>query len=178
MSKRRKKIDPNQSELDFDSPINEYRKLRENILSGSRANAVQAENYDEACIEIAAAIKRMLRESGMSREEVVDAINEYFGWSPPPAPSRVGGEKTKAKPLSIHMFNHYLSKPAEYPMPTVYVFAIHHITRSLEVARLLAEAEEGRVVSKGEVRELALGKLDNAIQEMQRLKKEFRGMKR
>ena len=59
-------------------------------------------------------------------------------------------------------------------MPAFYLFAIQRITESLEPARCLAEAEEAKVISKGEVRQWALGKLDETIVEMQRLKKELR----
>ena len=72
------------------------------------------------------------------------------------------------------MFNHYLSKPAEYRLPAYYLFAIQRITESLEPAQCLAEAEDAKVISKGEVRQWALGKLDETIVEMQRLKKELR----
>jgi len=42
----------------------------------------------------------------------------------------------------------------------------------------MAELEGGRVISRAEVRELSMGKLDNAIKEMQRMKKELLGGKK
>jgi len=167
MSKRSEKLDPRQLSFDFDKKIEEYTSLRSELINPPAAPK-KIESCEEACIEIAAAIKRAIRASGMSREEMVDAINEFFGWSP-------GG---RGKTLSIHMLNHYLSKPAAYPIPTFYLFAIQHITGSLEPTRVLAEAEDARIISGDEVRQMALGKLDETILEMQRLKRELRGRRR
>jgi len=165
MSKRKKRIDPNQLSFIFDQKIEEYATLKDEIVN-TPSQMPQNQSYEEACIEMAAAVKRSLRSTNMSRAEMVDTINDYFGW--PHAP------QVEGKHLSLHMLNHYLSKPAEYPMPAFYLFAIQRITESLEPARCLAEAEEAKVISKGEVRQWALGKLDETIMEMQRLKKELR----
>ena len=165
MSKSKKRIDPNQLSFLFDRQIEEYATLKNEIVS-TPSQPLQNQSFEEACIEMAAAVKRAIRNTNLSREQMVDAINDYFGW--PHAP------QVEGKHLSFHMLNHYLSKPAEYPMPAFYLFAIQRITESLEPARCLAEAEEAKVISKGEVRQLALGKLDETIIEMQRLKKELR----
>ncbi len=165
MSKKRQKIDAKQAALDFDGPIQQYENLRIKLLEGSERKRI--DSYEEACIEVAATVKSTLRASSMSREELVDAINDYFG--------ATGKSKYR---LSIHMFNHYLSKPTIYPMPAVLIFSIQHVTGSLETISAFAKAEEARVISGEEVRKLAIGKLDDAIAEMQRLKKEFRGIKR
>jgi len=103
----------------------------------------------------------------MSREAVLDGINAYFGWN-----------DEKQKSLSIHMLNHYLSKPSEYNIPAAMLFAVLRVTGSLEPLKPLAEAEGGRVITGDEVRKLALGKIDDAIIEMQRLKKEIRGTRK
>ena len=166
MSKRKKRIDPNQLSFCFDQKIDEYTALKEEIITSPTARPVHIHSFEESCIEIAAAVKRAIRNTNMSREQMVDAINDYFGW---PHASQVEG-----KHLSLHMFNHYLSKPAEYRLPAYYLFAIQRITESLEPAQCLAEAEDAKVISKGEVRQWALGKLDETIVEMQRLKKELR----
>ncbi|OPY15639.1 MAG: hypothetical protein A4E66_00043 [Syntrophus sp. PtaB.Bin001] len=162
MSKKRINLDPKQRSFDFDTPIQEYETLRIKLLAGPE-KPLRVESYEEACIEIAGTVKSAIRSWGGSREELVDAINAYFGTS---------------KRLSIHMLNHYLSKPTEYPLPAVLIYAIQHITGSLETIATLAQAEEARVISGEEVRKLAIGKLDDAIAEMQRLKKEFRGIKK
>ena len=160
MSKSPKGIDQRQMGFDFDRKIEEYRELKKEILSGQPPKHI--ESYEEACIELAAAAKRAIRQTDLSREQTVDAINEYFGW-----------EGTKR--LSIHMFNHYLSKPVAYPIPAYLIFAIQHITESLEMTRALAEPADAHVISGDEVRQMTLGKLDETILEMQRLKKELRG---
>ncbi|PKN67160.1 MAG: hypothetical protein CVU57_04205 [Deltaproteobacteria bacterium HGW-Deltaproteobacteria-15] len=148
----------------FDARIEQYRDLKEEILKGEPPKPI--ESFEEACIGIAASWKRAIRESGLSREQVVDRINEFFGWG--------NGSK---KALSIHMFNHYLSKPIQYPPPAYLVFPIQHITGSLEPTKAFAEPEDAKVISGDEVRQMALGKLDETILEMQRLKKELRGKK-
>lgn len=163
MSKRKKLLDPRQKELDFSQKLEAYETLREEIhqtIAEGKESVKPIESCDEACVEIAAAVKRAIRKSNLSREQIVDAINAYFGGT--------------AKPLSIHMFNHYLSKPAEYPLPAYLLFPIMRITGSLEPIQPFAEAEDARVITGGEERALALGKLDATITEMQRLKKEIK----
>jgi hypothetical protein len=166
MTKNGKRIDTEQSVFDFDAPIEAYSKLREDLLT-SPAVVTTVETYEEGCIEIAASVKRMIRDSGKSREEMVDAINQYFGWN--------GADKRKC--LTITTFNNWLSKPVEYPIQAIYITAIQHICKSMETTRYFAELEGGKIITGDEVRKLALGKLDDAIAEMRRLKREFRGGK-
>ena len=183
MSKRRKKIDahPDQLRLDFESRIRIYEETRNEILDACRSTSreIQIESDAEACIEFAASVKRAIRESGLSREQVVDGINEFFGW---PTADQVAGLKkssrNKTKHLSIHMFNHYLSKPVEYPMPSFYIYAIQHVTGSLEPTRSFAEPMGAKTISGEEVRQMALGKLDQTISEMQKLKRQLKGSRR
>ncbi|MBW2562091.1 MAG: hypothetical protein JRE40_14730, partial [Deltaproteobacteria bacterium] len=78
------------------------------------------------------------------------------------------------KPLTIHMFNNYLSKPSEYPIPVYYLYAIHRVTRSLEPAATLVAPEGARIASGGELRQMTLGKLEENMVEMRRLRKELR----
>lgn len=167
MSKKRRRIDPDQLSFDFDRHIKEYTRLKHALLAHDEQKERESESFEEACIEVSAAIKQAIRETNMSREQIVDAINDYFGWP--------GKEAKKGKHLSIHMFNHYLSKPAEYPIPTFYIYAIQHITGSLIPTMSLAEAEGARVISGDEVRQMAVGKLDETILEMQKLKRDLRG---
>jgi len=136
MSKKENRIDTKQAAFDFDRPLQEYENLRVK-LTAAPEKTHQCESFAEGCIEIAATVKSALRASGMSREEMVDAINAYFGVD------------RKGKRLSIHMFNNHLSKPAGYPLPAVYIFAIQHITGSLETIEALAKSEQARVISGG-----------------------------
>lgn len=170
MSKRRKRIEnPNQLKLDFERKIESYQTARQEILDACQnpQPTRHIESEAEACIEIAAAIKRAIRQTNMSRDQVVDGINEYFG--------RTEDNENSKKPLSIHMLNNYLSKPVEYPIPTYYIYAIQYVTGSLEPAQALIEGMDARVISGAEIRQMALGKLDETILEMQQLKKELRG---
>jgi len=169
MSNRRKNIDADQLTFDFDSKIDEYARLKEEILSPAAPPVNEMEDYREACIAMAASAKRAVRESGMSREEVVDAINNLFGWP--------REHRKKGRHLSIHMFNHYLSKPVQYPIPAFILWAMQHVTKSLAPTVAFAEPEDARVISGDEVRQMTLGKLDETILEMQRLKRELRGRK-
>ena len=162
MSKRKNCLDTRQMSFNFDRHIDEYRDLKAEILDQEPQKVNHT--YQEACIEIAAALKRMQRQSGLSREQLVDLVNEYFGW----------GAKS-IKRLTIHMFNHYLSKPVQYPIPSYYIFAVQAVTVSLEICQTFAGAEHARVISRDEVRQMTLGKIDENIMELQRLKKELRG---
>ncbi len=168
MSKNKQKNDtvhPDQQSFDFETPLQEYEALRVKLITGPE-KPKRVESFSEACIEIAASVKTAIRLTNKSREEMVDAINAYFG-------AEEGGYN-----LSIHMLNNYLSKPNQYHMPAALIFAIQHITGSLETTQIFARAEGAQVISGEEVRKLAIGKLDDAIAEMQRLKKEFRGIKK
>lgn len=174
MPKARPKLDPRQLQMDFDAMMEEYEQSRKEIVESMQEHALKRSSVptitcsaDEVCVEIAAACKRAIRDSGMSRDQLVDAINGYFGWSE-------NGEGER-KPLSLHMLNHYLSKPSDYPIPLFILYAIQHITWSLEPAKALVEPFDARVITGEEVRQMTLGKLDDTIVEMQRLKKELRG---
>jgi len=124
-------------------------------------------NEFEACEAVALAIKQAIRKTNLSRDQVVDAINDYFsrrfdGADADPCVCR--------KPLSLHMFNHYLSKPRQYPIPAYYLFAIHHITGSLLPAEVIIGPEGARVATADQIRQIAIGKLQEAIHEMRQRK--------
>jgi len=167
MTKKHKRIVTNQASLDFDTPIEAYSRLRDEILNAPQPVCI-VESYEEIAIEQAAVVKATIRESGMSRDQIVDAINQYFGW--------VTNDKRKC--LTLATLNNYLSKPIQYPFPSIIIISIQHICRSLKPIGFMAELEGGRVISRAEVRELSMGKLDNAIKEMQRMKKELLGGKK
>ena len=169
MSKSTNKIDNKQLSLDFEAQVDTLLSAKTELIQAIEAKTTphQVEDADEAMIEIAAAIKRALRESGLTREELVDGVNRYFG--------RTDALDLPGHKLSIHMLNHYLSKPTDYPIPAYYLFAIHHITGSLEPARAIVAAEGARVASGAEVRQMQLGKLEETLAEMHRLKRELKG---
>lgn len=107
---------------------------------------------------------------------MVDAINAQYGW-----PTIAQAEEMKERPdghLSLHMFNHYLSKPTDYKMPGAILFGVIRATRSLEPIRAIAAAVGGDVLSQDEKDELLLGKMEKAVYEMNRLSKELKTGKR
>jgi len=133
MSRRKEKIDPNQMEFDWDFPskleqvLLERSELHEKVITGPPKKR-RTENEYDLCVLLAAGMKKAISESGLSRDQVVDGINNYFGRNHEDAAREEG---ICRNPLTIHMLNNYLSKPAECPMPAYYLFAIHHITDSL-----------------------------------------------
>jgi hypothetical protein len=167
----------NQLPLDFEALVDEYIEVKTDLVeaAGRKPGPMSAESEMEACIEIAAAIKRTLRESGKSRDQLVDGINAYFGRTDE------GAEKDPPecrKPLTIHMLNNYLSKPCEYPIPAYYLYAIHHVTGIIEPAATIVAAAGGQVATAEEIRLLQLGKLEQTLDEMRRLRSELRGKAR
>lgn len=166
MSKNRPHVDTRQMELDFDAKIELYQKARSEVLdvyNGNRTTHKNIESIDEIYIGNAVACKQAIRDSGLSREQVLEGINAYLQAS--------GG----VRELSIHMLNHYLSKPAEYPMPLHIIYALQGVTLSLAPIKTVAEDFDAKVITREETRQMALGKLDETIAEMMRLKRELRG---
>lgn len=173
MPPRKKPTDPNQLPLDFTAQVDEYVEVKADILEAAKEPLHRqcGENEMEACIEIAAAVKRTLRESGMSRDQLVDGINSYFGRSEQGA---ISAPPECRKPLTLNMLNNYLSKPCEYPIPAYYLYAIHNVTGIIEPAATIVAAEGAQVATAHEVRLLQLGRLDQTIAEMQTLKKQLK----
>jgi len=179
MSKRNEKIDINQMEFDWDFPsklekvMHERSDIHDQIIAGP-PKVRQTENEFEICVMLAAGIKKAIDESGLSRKEIPDLINAYFGRTEDGAKEC---DPVCRNPLTLNMFNNYLSKPAEVPIPAYYLFAIHHITRSLEPAKALVEAEGARIATGSEIRQMNIGKLEEHILEIKKLKKELKEMR-
>jgi hypothetical protein len=172
-----KRIDPDQLYFDFDSKVDEIVELKTSILTSSNMPRIHStRSLDEDCITLAAGLKEAIRESGLSRDQVADEINVLYGWPTSEAFKSLSGEIQKhTQHLSIHMLNHYLSKPSEYKIPGFLIFAIQQVTGSLKACDLIARDQGGQVISSAEKVELTLGKLDTTILEMNRLKRELRG---
>jgi len=107
MSNRREKIDPRQMEFDWDfsskleKVLHEREELKDRVIAGPR-QTMKTENEFELCVLLAAGIKKAITESGLSREQMVDEINAYFGRT------HEGALKLDPEcrnPLTIHMFN-------------------------------------------------------------------------
>jgi len=182
MAKKVKKIDTKQRPLPFGERVISHLVETEEILAEicTHKPPQEIENYEDACMALAMAIKTAIKESGDSRAEVADKINQYFGW--PCAKEMEAlkdkGEDKGVKHLSVHMFNHYLSKPAEYPIPGYIIYAIQNVTESLAPCRSFAEAEGGEVVSMAEREILSVGKLFETKVQVNRLLSEFSRVKR
>jgi len=179
MAKRQTKIDKNQMSFDlsYSQQVDRYVEAKAEIHEAIQHVAVAApvENEFEACIEIAAAIKKAVRDSGLSREQLVDAINEYFGRTVEGADA---DPPTCRKPLTINQLNHYLSKPVDYPFPSYYLYAVHAVTGIIEPAATIIAAAGGQVATEEEVRLLQLGKLEQTLDELRKLRSELKGRAR
>lgn len=168
MAKTQKRLDIAEGQLrfDFSAVVDRFIEAKEELLSTAEhpPSAVAVESEAELCVEIAAGIKRAQREASMSREQLVDAVNSTLGRS----------EHAGRKPLSIHMLNHYLSKPTEYPIEAIYLLAIMVVTGSLEPARALVAPLGAQVISGAEVRHMQIGRIEETLAELQRLKREIK----
>jgi hypothetical protein len=169
MTKRGKFSDNSQMAIDFDQPIERYARLREELISDPPPQ-IEAREYawEEYCLEVAVAAKRAIRDSGLSRPQFVDAINRFFGWP-------IEGEGSgRDKRMTLAMLQNHLCKPAAYPFDVPLIHAIVRISGSLEPLSAMAGTEGCQLLTRDEAKLLALGKIDNALAELQRIKKTFR----
>jgi hypothetical protein len=127
-------------------------------------------NDFEACIAVASATKHAITEVGLSREQIVDRINRYFGRT---KKGCKGNNPVCFKPLTISMLNNYLGKPLEYKLPAYLIFAINEITKSLIIPETFVKAMGGEVLRAEEIKSHTLIKLQKNIDEMQKLKKQI-----
>jgi hypothetical protein len=174
MSRHKEIIDPNQQQFDFDfsDRVERYIEAREQIADAIEQGppALDFENEFEVCMDIAMAAKRAMREWGGSREQMVDAINAFFGRSEAGAKA---DPPTCRNPLTIHMLNNYLSKPTECPMPAYLLVAIHNVTGRMYPAETIVGYEGAKVATGTELRQMTLGKLEETLGEMRKLKREL-----
>jgi hypothetical protein len=178
MSKRRKKIDPRQRtfQFSFQKKIETFAEATEDVQKAIEEGppTCEVENEYEACIEIAAAIKMAIRPSGLSREQVVDAINDYFGRT---SEGSKTDPPTCRRPLSINMFNNYLSKPTDYPIPAYYEYAIQAVTESMEPSSTILAARGATVASGKDLRHQTMGKIIGLKNEIRQLERQLNGKK-
>ena len=178
MSRRKEKLDPNQMQFDFswertvDSYVETRQEIEEAVAEGPPRPPSAYHSEFELCVEIAASVGRAIRKSNLSREQVVDGVNDYFGRSPEGAKE---DPPTCRNPLTLHMLNKYIGKPDEAPIPAYYLVAIMQVCSSLEPAQALVEPMSGKVVSAEETRLYTLGKLEQSIAEMHKLRRELKG---
>jgi len=173
MSPRYRHDDPNQLHMEFCERIETFAEVTREILDHANA-AVKAlectegiETEDELHVEIAAACKQAIRESGMTRDQVLDGINRYLGRT------EDGETPDRKKKYSIHMLNNWLSKPSDNRLPTRVLHAIVKITGSLVPYEVLVADAGGVVISSAERTELQLGKLEQLIREAASMKRQL-----
>jgi len=176
MRNRHRPHDPNQAEFCFSETIVIHCESCEDIFERvsdvptARQLGGTPKSELELAIEIAAACKKAIRESGLSRDQVLDRINELFGRNGPETAAGPDDLNNGSKPLSLPMFNHYLSKPHEYKIQPWLLQGICRVTGSLEPLEPLVSPLGARIVSAEETTELMLGKLEAQIRESRRLK--------
>ncbi|MDA8138018.1 MAG: hypothetical protein M0036_05125 [Desulfobacteraceae bacterium] len=157
MSRGSKRLDPNQMQFDFDfdQRVEHYVEARlqiaEAIDVGTQPRTF--ENELELTIEIAMAAKQSIKEWGGSREQLVDGVNAYFGRS---------AEGVQADPPTCRN-----------PMPAYLLVAIQSVTKHLHPANLIVSYEGAQVATGAELRQMTLGKLEETLLEMRRLKREL-----
>ncbi len=174
MSRRSQKIDTHQMQFDFEfgQQVDRYIETKIQIEDAIEKGPPSAEfeNEFEVGVEIAAAAKRAVREWGGSRDQLVDEINRFFGR----CEEGVAAEPpTCRNPMTIHMLNNYLSKPNDYPIPAYLIVAIQSITGLMYPAETIVGYEGAKVATGAELRQMTLGKLEESISEMRRLKREL-----
>ena len=166
-------------EFDWDFPsklekvLQDRAELHEKVILGP-PKFKQTENEFEVCIMIAAGIKKAIDQAELSRDQVVDLINEYFGRTKDEA---CKDEPVCRNPLTINMFNNYLSKPTEYPIPAYYEYAIQAVTESVEPSSTILAARGATVASGKDLRHQTMGKIIDLKNEIRKLEKQLNGKK-
>lgn len=140
------------------------RALHEVVAQGPEYACGEAE--EELCNEVAMALKQDLRESGMSREELLDQLNAFFGRT-----EEGYKEETCKKPVTLNMLNNYLSKPSTYPLPTHFQFAFNRIFNSFRVQNVIVGVMGAQVISGEDMRRLAVMKVRELRDSASRLEK-------
>lgn len=142
-------------------------KSLDDILRAGPGSACD-ERESELASEVAMAVKQDLRESGMSREQFLDALNVALGRTEAGAE---GDNPSCKKPITLNMLNNYLSKPEQYAMPTHFLFAIHKVFGSFRVVDTIVGAVGAKVVSGEELRLLAKAQIKDFKDRAARLEK-------
>lgn len=143
----------------------EIGKAINDIVSAGPATAC-GEDETELCNEIAMAVKQELRDSGLSREQLLDRMNQFLGRT-----EEGHTERLCKKPLTLNMLNNYLSKPSEYPIPAAFLFAFQSIFGTHRVSNMIVSASGAQVISGEDLRRLALIKVRELRESAARLEK-------
>ncbi len=170
------KHDPNQMLLDlqFKKKFNSFLEATKEMyepLEIKKDSEFLEHNDLAACFCVASSIKKSIRQSGYSRAEIVDLINEYFNRT-----EKGATEEPPAclKPLTISMFDSYLSKPTQYRIPAYYLFAIQSVCNTLDPSKIFVEAMGGEVITSEESQQLTIAKVQDAQRKLKVLEKELK----
>jgi len=133
----------------------EYKKMDRALRDIIKTNPVRPgeENEFELCQAIGTALMLEIRESGLSRDEFVDKVNEFFGRT-----NERYALKECRKPLTRADVEKWISDYTKRPVPAYYLFAFQHIL-GFGVINDIVGATGGQVTSQEERRVLALAQL-------------------
>ena len=155
-----------QQSFSFEKAVDELLDRRADLVRACRdaIEPTEITSVGDVCEEVAVACKRAIRDTGLSRDQVLDEVNQVLGLT----------DGVDRKAISSHMWNHYLSKPTQYPMPAYLLMAICVATNSLEPIQAMADPMGARVISRDEVRLMHLGKVETLHNELLNLRREIR----
>ena len=153
---RRRYVDDRQMGLDFDREVDEAIEVMSQLAKGHVEITTGPEenepiDCDSFYILMAEACKDAIRETGLSREQIVDAINTRFAF---------GESEGTANPITIHLLNNYLSKPTLNRMPLHVLTAICGITASHGPLDVIAKKLGLSIITWMERLHVQLGKAD------------------
>ena len=157
-----------QQSFDFEQAVDQLLESKDALVRACRETRPTRPigGRSDAAEEIALACKHAIRDAGLSREQALDKVNELLGLSET--------DGSEGKPISPHIWNHYLSKPAEYPLPAYVVMALVRVTGALEPLQTMAEPVGARVISGEEAKLMHLGKIENLHAELLRVRRELK----
>ena len=159
MAGKKKTNDKNQRSLNgFETEIDHIlRKNREvcqalRILEETRPKKDSIDNEFELCHELAAALKLEIEQSGMSRPQFCDRVNEYLGRTQDRYEKR---PSLCRRPLTLHTLNKMISNPVQYSINAYYLFAFQHVLGGFGVIGAIVGAKGAKVVTGPDIRRIA-----------------------
>jgi len=162
--------DDRQQAFDFDVEWASYIECGQRFLEQAQCQPPEPPESDgidsvaELYLTIGARCIEAMKRMGLSRQEILDLINERLGRS---------DDGDSERPISIHMFNNYLSPSKENRIRVDILWALCQVTGDNSPIEPLLSAGH-TIVSQGELMELMLGKLDRQQAELGRMKSQIR----
>lgn len=148
----------------------EYKKVDRalrNIIRTSPARPGVEDEF-ELCQEIASNLGREIKNSGLSRDEFVDRVNEFFGRT-----EERYQLKACRKPLTRADVDKWISDFKIRPIDSYYLYAFQHIL-DFGVVNTIVGAVGGQVVSQEDRRLLALARIGELEARIRDAKKTLR----